>query len=53
MRHQMGWGELERPWGVEEGLTDNESNWQEHKEMAIPETTENKVIVMIVIKQRE
>lgn len=39
--------------GKEEGLPENESNWWENKEMAIPETAENKVIVMTVIKQRE
>lgn len=37
--------------GEEEGFSENESNLWENKEMAIPETMENKVIVMILIKQ--
>lgn len=46
-----GIGESERKaTGEEERLAENESNWWENKEMAIPETTENKTKVITVIK---
>lgn len=51
---EIRWGGgVRKAIGEEEGFSENGSNLWENKEMANPETIEKKVIVMIIIKQRE